>query len=349
VVLLAAAVGLLGCSSGDDGGDRADGRARTSTTTLTTTTVPTTGPSADGSSSTGPSSTASPDNSAWANECRGIEPLQEGRAELTSNGTIRPYLVALPPDFDPTEPTPVIVDLHGYGSNMDEQAAYSRLPAEGADRGYVVVTPDGSGDPKGWDLGGGDDDKFIVDLLDVVDARMCVDPERVFVAGMSAGSALGGFLVCRHPERFAAAAMVAATVPPACPDDVRRPVIMFHGTADAIVPYDGGPVRSAGAGGRAAPSVETTAESWAGHDGCGNDLAVERIGADVIRRTWPGCRDGTAVQLYTIEEGGHTWPGAIDLASIGIENLGSTTHSIDATKLILDFFDAHPTADPRDH
>jgi polyhydroxybutyrate depolymerase len=62
----------------------------------------------------------------------------------------------------------------------------------------------------------------------------------------------------------------------------------------------------------------------------------------VVRESWPGCQDGTEVVLFTIEEGGHTWPGSIDLAAIGIDHLGSTTRSIDATKLILDFFDRHP-------
>ncbi len=136
--------------------------------------------------------------------------------------------------------------------------------------------------------------------------------------------------------------MVAATVPPACPTDVLRPAIMFHGTADPVVPYDGGEVRSAGAGGRPAPAVEASAQSWAQHDGCRPEPEIERIGTDVIRRTWPDCQQHTAVLLYTIEEGGHTWPGPLDVEALGIKGLGSTTDSIDATKLILDFFDQHP-------
>ena len=47
--------------------------------------------------------------------------------------------------------------------------------------------------------------------------------------------------------------------------------------------------------------------------------------------------DGDVV-LLTIQVGGHTWPGA---ASVQAERLGPTTTSIDATKIILAFFDQH--------
>jgi polyhydroxybutyrate depolymerase len=43
------------------------------------------------------------------------------------------------------------------------------------------------------------------------------------------------------------------------------------------------------------------------------------------------------VELYTIFGGDHTWPGA-DIA------IGPTTPTVDATRLALDFFEAHPHA-----
>jgi polyhydroxybutyrate depolymerase len=63
------------------------------------------------------------------------------------------------------------------------------------------------------------------------------------------------------------------------------------------------------------------------------------VAVDVERLAWAGCSDRGAVELYRIVGGGHTWPGATALRS---ERLGATTSSIDATKLVLDFFDAHP-------
>lgn len=62
------------------------------------------------------------------------------------------------------------------------------------------------------------------------------------------------------------------------------------------------------------------------------------VASDVERRTYPGCRDGTAVELYVIDGGGHTWPGSPGAP----EKLGPTTTSIDATALMWAFFERHP-------
>ena len=45
------------------------------------------------------------------------------------------------------------------------------------------------------------------------------------------------------------------------------------------------------------------------------------------------CTDDTAVVLFVIEGGGHTWPGSID-----VPRLGATTHEVNATDQIWEFF-----------
>jgi polyhydroxybutyrate depolymerase len=77
--------------------------------------------------------------------------------------------------------------------------------------------------------------------------------------------------------------------------------------------------------------------NWAKHAGCAPDKRVERIGTDVQHWVYDGCRAGLDVQFYSIEHGGHTWPGS----PIDVARLGATTHSIDATKIALDWFAAH--------
>jgi poly(3-hydroxybutyrate) depolymerase len=47
---------------------------------------------------------------------------------------------------------------------------------------------------------------------------------------------------------------------------------------------------------------------------------------------WSGCDDGTAVELWTLAGWGHEWPRAGAPTQPGV---------IDATEVILDFFDAH--------
>ena len=45
-----------------------------------------------------------------------------------------------------------------------------------------------------------------------------------------------------------------------------------------------------------------------------------------------------SVVFYTVEGGGHTWPGG--LVDLPPAVFGATTHTIDASDLILDFFAA---------
>ena len=271
-------------------------------------------------------------------------PLRSGPATLTSGGAERTYVVTLPPTFDPRRVTRVILDFHGSGSDMNQELAYSGLATKGGARGYVVVTPDGTGARKGWALGGDVDYRFADDLLAVVGRSMCIDPSRIYTAGISNGSAFSALLVCRSPYRFAAVAMVAATLPSTCPAQVRPPAIAFHGTADPIVPFTGGTVQAEGGQhfGTTAPGAEGAIAKWAEHNGCGPTPANRNIGTDVIERRWTGCGPGADVTFYRIEGGGHTWPGSIDLRKAGFAFLGATTATIDATALMLDFFDAHP-------
>lgn len=279
--------------------------------------------------------------------CAGREALP-GRSEgtLASSGGERTYLLDLPEDYDGTRPVPLVVDFHGFGSNAEQQAAYSGLAEAGAGRGYAVATPQGLGSPARWAFlppaaGGVDDVAFSADLLDHLEATLCVDDDRVYTAGMSNGGAMSARLACALGDRLAAAAMVTANFySPDCAREAPIPVISFHGTADPIVPYEGGPIASvaaAAANGLPVPPEETTMQDWANHSGC-DAGPVEDEPADGVRRlSWEGCDAGSDVVLYAIEGGGHTWPGAVD-----VDPLGSTTHEISATELILDFFDAHP-------
>lgn len=277
-------------------------------------------------------------------ECSPPGALTDGVRSFASAGATREYFAAVPSDFDPTRPTPVILNFHGSGSDMRQQIAYSRLPVEGTARGYVVVTPEGSGSPKGWPLAGSASFDLVTDLIADLEEGMCPDPARIYATGISNGSAISGLLVCRAPFRIAAAAMVAATVGPPCPDDVRRPVLAFHGTDDPVVPYSGGDIANSGNGASGAVGVggaEVAVGKWAQHNGCGLTPTVEKIGDDVEHWTFSGCVDGNDVVFYKIIGGGHTWPGPIDVAKLGLARLGATSATVDATALILDFFDTH--------
>ena len=258
---------------------------------------------------------------------------------LTVDGAERSYRLGVPRGSDNRIPQPLVLNLHGSGSNAVQQSVYSRLPTRGGQRGYVVVTPDAIGGQ--WQLfptGSTDspDLNFVKALLDTVESELCIDRHRVFATGISLGSAMASDLACAWPDRIAAVGNVAEEV-------VFKPcartlaVIAFHGTEDHVVPFKAGDV-APGQPNAGLPGTERNMAGWAELDGCDATPQITTIGTEVQHSVWSGCDRGAAIELYTVLGGGHTWPGS----PIKVDHLGATTAQIDATALVLDFFDAHP-------
>src|SRR5438132_1016783 len=65
---------------------------------------------------------------------------------LTVAGSTRDYLLSIPPSYDASKRAPLILNFHGLGSNKEQQALYTAMDQKAGARGYVVVTPDGTGD-----------------------------------------------------------------------------------------------------------------------------------------------------------------------------------------------------------
>jgi len=277
--------------------------------------------------------------------CPTARPYASGNedATLESGGLQRTYILHVPPSYDGTRRMPLVLNFHGFGSNARQQAVYSGLPAKGDRAGFIVVTPNGNGTPQRWNLveaAGVDDVAFVRDLLDHVEAQLCIDTQRVFAAGISNGSAFALRVACSMPNRIDAVAAVAALyLPLRC--DSTRPigVIAFHGTNDPCVPFNGGTSRCGL--GLPVPSVESAAADWAKHDGCNAEAARQPFSAHVSTIAYSECSGDAAVVLYVIEGGGHTWPGSID-----VPRLGGTTHEVNATDQIWDFFVAQGNRRP---
>jgi polyhydroxybutyrate depolymerase len=264
---------------------------------------------------------------------------------MTSGGIERTYRLYVPRSYDAAKRTPLVLNFHGFGSNGLEQEAYSGMTEKADEAGFITVAPDGSASPRRWHIYGMveasyvDDFAFVESLIDVLSARLCVDPDRIYATGMSNGGGMSAQSGCRLNHRLAAIAPVAGSPYPElpCRGKAPMPAIIFHGTDDRSVPFEGG---VGGRLGLALRGVRQNASDWAAHSSCTSGPAVERIAEDVLRESYSSCRNNAEVVLYVIEAGGHTWPGAFDAP-----NLGRTTKSIDATDLIWDFFESHPRTD----
>jgi len=183
---------------------------------------------------------------------------------------------------------------------------------------------------------------FISALIDTVRAAYTIDSTRIYANGLSNGGGMAFVLSCTLSERIAAVGMVAAAQTLEwswCTDHRPVPMIAFHGTADRMVPYDGGP--SPVPNTEVFPSIPTWTANWARRNRCGTTPVDSVIAPDVTRRAYPDCADGAAVVLYTIRGGGHSWPGGKPLPEWFV---GPTSDGIDATSVMWDFFREHPLA-----
>ena len=239
----------------------------------------------------------------------------------------RDYRLHIPVGYDAFARTPLVLNFHGFARDAAQQEAYSGFVPIADREQFILVTPEGSSDPRGWDIpgvydeNGWDDINFTVTLLGQLQKELCVDPGRVFATGMSNGAEMAALVGCRLPGIFAAVAPVAGVIYSDC-DEGAVPVISFHGTDDFNVPFD---------------SAEPAMEEWARHDGCTGDAVAEQVEEHVRSVTYEGC-NGEDVQLFIVDGGGHTWPGSDDETG----GVGFTTHEISASEVIWQFFLDHP-------
>jgi polyhydroxybutyrate depolymerase len=251
------------------------------------------------------------------------------------DGETRSYRIQLPRSYDEAQPSALILNWHGNSSNAVQQQRYTGL---GQVADAVVVAPQGTGDPRHFSLVPGPENPdigFARAILEQVSGRLCIDPNRIFSTGISNGSGLSSEIACQAPEVFAAVALVAATIGPlGCDADVRIPILAFHGTADPVVPYEGGRIATNGI---QVPSAEEGIRRWAEQNRCDPEPTVEQIGDDVVHWTFESCE--ADVEAYWIQGGGHVWPGAVERPV-----LGSNTETIDASALISEWFEDHPRA-----
>lgn len=259
---------------------------------------------------------------------------------LTSADLEREYILHVPASYKGEDATPLVVNLHGHASSATEQAIYSGLPAKGKEAGFIVVTPQGTGDMPHWNFttfesGAPDDVAFIEDLLDTLDSEFCIDPARVYATGISNGAAMSVTLACHLSDRIAAIAPVAGVFFfPGCPSTHRVSIIAFHGTDDKLAPFEGRPPAPSSV---PVPPTEESVQKWATYNGCAEEPERVAVTESVRLLRYGGCDEGATVELYVIEGGGHTWPGtAIDIP------FGDTTREISANDLMWSFFEAHP-------
>lgn len=269
--------------------------------------------------------------------------IHRTNGEVVTGGLKRTYLFHVPKSYQPARPTPLVICIHGFGewpAHLMEISRWNRMADE---FGFLVVYPTGSGFPLHWASNARPNEgarsqrdvQFISDLIDQLAGKYNIDPKRVFANGLSNGGGMSFLLACRLSDRIAAIGGVSgAYLMPWSEYKPQRPVpaILFHGTADKVVPYHGGPSRMFRI---PFPDVPEWVQSLAARNGC--DPTPEKLDAEggVSGVRYTGRTQNAEVVFYTVAGGGHTWPGGVAMPAF---LLGYTSPNVDATRLMWTFF-----------
>lgn len=226
-------------------------------------------------------------------------------------------------------PAPLVIALYGSDDNAEgfqKAILWDRV----ADReNFIVAYPDAI-DGR-WNYGRPDQPKvplvhgqpsddigFLRAMIDDLVARNIVDKNRIYATGFSRGALMSFTLVCALPDKIAAIATISSPMSEAQVEDCQpghpKPVLMINGTSDGSLPYGGSVWRNT-----RFLSVPDTLNYWRKINGCSgqdNGKTVPHLNKnDLTHATLfngTGCRAGTAVRFYKIENGGHSWPRLVD-------------------------------------
>ena len=189
-----------------------------------------------------------------------------------------------------------------------------------------------------------DDIGFIDDLIDKIQSEYNINSDMVYLAGLSNGADMVYSLGCLLSNKISAISVIAGEIAKKDKDDEEfsyppdpenpMPVIVFHGTGDTSVPWEGD---EWGCG------VDPSIQFWVEQNSCNPDPEIfESESGKIIRYIYSNGLDGSEVVLYKSVNGTHCWPGN-DFESVpGAPWLVDQIKEIDATDLIWEFFESHP-------
>jgi poly(hydroxyalkanoate) depolymerase family esterase len=250
---------------------------------------------------------------------------------------------------------PLVVMLHGGTQDPDDFAAGTRMNALAEEHGFLVAYPSQckSANPSlcwNWfkpedQVRGAGEPSIIAGITSEIVSEYDIDPQRVFVAGLSAGGAMAGVMAAAYPEVYAAvgvhsglpyrsatdvasafAAMRGDTglpsrrqkTRPASDHALRPRTIVFHGDADHIVHPS-----------NAAKIVEQHTKGGDTLERANARSSASRTYTRAVTRD----KTGTAVvEQWIIHGSGHAWSGG------STDGTYTDPHGPDASREMVRFF-----------
>ena len=259
---------------------------------------------------------------------------------LFHDDLIREYLIYVPSTYDVGVAAPLVLVMHGFGSNKENMLGVG-MNDFAETTGYIVAYPDGVIGAFGSAWNNGmilntdiDDMGFLNALMDTIINTYNINERRIYSTGFSMGGVMSHRLGCESGNRMAAIASMsgplAMSIRDNCVPQRKMPMLHLQGTSDDVLAYWGSALT-------ATTGAMNTFHTWANHNECEGEVIIEQVPdtADeeyhVERYTYSDCDENYEVVHYRIYDWPHSWP--------------RSRFNINATKEMVDFFERHEIPD----
>lgn len=267
---------------------------------------------------------------------------------INFDNTSRDYWVYIPSSYDPINPVPLVVTLHGMGDNdTNFRNVGFNLVADTAN--FIVLVPNALifnstnpivqaviGGSRTWNSGAGmnvpivgdvfpnneiNDVGFINEMVDLTIQDYAINQQRVYICGFSMGGFMTQRMAIESNGRYAAFATAAGTFGTGLinPNPGRAiPIAHFNGTIDEKVNWQSGN-----------PLFQTYVDSmitfWVQNNNCDTPPIHELLpdsqadGFTVEHDVYPNGDNGTVVEVFKVNDAAHVWLGFNNDISYTIE------------------------------
>ena len=166
------------------------------------------------------------------------------------------YGLYVPTQYNASRATPLVIALHGLGSDIHYMMEYNNLVELAERYGYIVATPMGFNE-RGWYGARGQGNAFnqrqadpgpanlgalseqdVLNVLTQVGADFNVDAKRIYLIGQSMGGGGTLYIGSKYADTWAALAAMAPAIyisPDTIAGAARLPVMVVQGDADTSV------------------------------------------------------------------------------------------------------------------